>query len=91
MDSAEMSHYCNFQIYHSSQKARHRKESCAHGWALGVYTALAQQDMLWSELSQCLHTPGQVTRAMIKGSRRKKRARQTRQWVLPEGLVAIMQ
>ena len=89
-DFTKMSHYCNFQIYHSSQKARHRKESYAHSWAFGVYMALAQQYMIWSELSECLHIPGQVTRAMIKAIRRKKRAWQTRQWVLPEGLMAIM-
>ena len=66
-----MTHYCNFQIHHSSGKARHGKKLGAHSWALGVYTALAQRYMLWSELSECLHTPGQVARAMIKASRRK--------------------
>lgn len=90
MDFTKMSHYCNFQIYQSSKKARHGKESCSHSRALGVYTALAQRYMLWSELSECLHIPGQMTRATIKDTRRKKRAWQTRQWVLPEGLMAIM-
>lgn len=74
MDFTMMSHYCNFQIYHSSEKARHGKENCAHSWALGVYTALAQLYTLWSELSECLHIPGQMTRAMIKDTGRKKRA-----------------
>ena len=71
MDFTEMTHYCNFQIHHSSGKARHGKKLGAHSWALGVYTGLAQRYMLWSELSECLHTPGQVARAMIKASRRK--------------------
>lgn len=39
LDFTTMSHYCNFQIYHSSEKARHGKECCAHSRALGVYTA----------------------------------------------------
>ncbi|EPY84862.1 hypothetical protein CB1_000436020 [Camelus ferus] len=58
-DFTKMRHYCNFQNHHSSQKARHGQESCAHSGALGADTALAQQYMLWSELSACLHIPGQ--------------------------------
>lgn len=90
MDFSKMSHYCNFQIYQSSEPARHGDESGPHRRALGVYTALARWYTLWPERSECLHIPGQMTRVVIKVTRRKAGAWQTWQWVLPEGLMAIM-
>lgn len=58
------------------ESSSRRRVRCTQPGPWGLH-GLTQKYMLWSELSGCLHIPGQMTRAMIKDTRRKEeRSRQ---------------